>query len=62
MIRQPPNPMEKPEKKRGLVCPKCACENFRVVYTRRALEGRIVRNRECRHCGRRIMTYERVVF
>jgi transcriptional regulator NrdR family protein len=54
--------MEKPEKKRGLVCPKCACENFRVVYTRRALEGRIVRNRECRHCGRRIMTYERVVF
>jgi len=44
--------------KRGLECPKCGCAHFRVLYTRRALGGRLLRRRECRYCGRRITTYE----
>ncbi|NLY01539.1 MAG: hypothetical protein GXY83_36065 [Rhodopirellula sp.] len=58
MNLQPPKPIEKPEEQRGLVCPKCGCSHFWVVYTRASLGGRIVRRRECRHCGRRITTTE----
>lgn len=54
-------PVEKAEEQRGLVCPRCGCEHFRVIYTRRALGGRVVRRRECRHCGRRATTAEHVV-
>ncbi len=43
---------------RGLRCPKCECEHFRVIYTRRTWGGRILRRRECRHCGKRITTFE----
>jgi len=45
--------------KRGLECPRCGCGHFRVLYTRRAWGGPILRRRECRHCGRRMTTYER---
>jgi len=45
---------------RGLRCPKCGCAHFRVIYTRRAWGGKLVRRRECRHCGRRVTTTERV--
>jgi len=45
---------------KGLVCRSCGCGHFRVLYTRRAWGGRILRRRECRHCGRRITTYERL--
>jgi len=51
-----------PEEQRGLACPKCGCNHFFVVYTRPARDGKIVRSRECRHCGRRVITYERVAF
>lgn len=44
---------------RGLVCSKCGCRHFHVIYTRAAWGGRIMRRRECRHCGRRVTTYER---
>jgi transcriptional regulator NrdR family protein len=53
--------MQKPEEQRGLVCPKCGCRHFRVIYTRSAWGGRIVRRRECRHCAKRMTTYERPV-
>ena len=43
---------------RGITCPACGCRHFRVLYTRRALGGRLLRRRECRHCGRRVTTYE----
>lgn len=46
------------EERRGLECPKCGCGHFHVVYTRRGTGGRIIRRRECRHCGRRITTAE----
>ena len=43
---------------RGIACPGCGCGHIRVLYTRRALGGRLLRRRECRHCGRRVTTYE----
>jgi len=45
--------------KRGLECPRCGCRHFHVLYTRAAMGGRILRRRECRHCGRRLTTYEK---
>lgn len=47
--------------KLGLVCPSCACTHFEVVYTRRMSNGKIMRRRECRNCGRKVVTYEIVV-
>ena len=44
-------------KGRGVVCPKCGCGHLRVLNTRHSM-GRIVRYRECRHCGKRVTTYE----
>ena len=44
---------------RGLVCPNCGCRHFYVVYTR-PRAGRIVRRKECRYCGRRVTTTERL--
>ncbi len=49
-----PKPDSEPK---GLVCPHCGCRHFYVVYTR-PRTGKIVRRKECRHCGRRILTYE----
>lgn len=45
---------------RGLECPRCGCRHFRVIYTRAAWGGRIMRRRQCRHCGRRVTTSERI--
>ena len=45
--------------KRGLECRQCGCKHFRVVYTRPTWGGRIMRRRECRHCGKRMTTWER---
>jgi len=44
---------------RGLVCRHCGCKHFRVIYTRPAWGGRLVRRRECRHCGKRMTTWEK---
>jgi hypothetical protein len=44
---------------RGLVCRKCGCTHFLVIYTR-PIEGGIRRRRRCRHCGTRLMTLERM--
>jgi transcriptional regulator NrdR family protein len=45
----------------GLVCPKCGCTHFFVVYTDPTKHGKILRRRECRHCGKRITTSERIL-
>lgn len=53
----------KPEREpepRGILCPRCGCGHFEVVYTRRIPGGAIRRRRECRHCGRRVTTTERM--
>ncbi|MEX2388790.1 MAG: hypothetical protein WD534_13005 [Phycisphaeraceae bacterium] len=44
---------------RGLRCPRCGCGHLPVVYTR-PKPGCILRVRECRHCGKRLSTRERV--
>ena len=58
-----PRPVLKPAAEsppKGLVCPACGCRHFEVVYTRATLTGTIRRRRQCRHCGRRVTTTERV--
>ena len=45
----------------GIECPYCGCRHLPVLYTRRYPYGRIRRVRTCRHCGRRVTTYERTV-
>lgn len=44
---------------RGIECPNCSCRHFYVVYTRPRSQ-KIVRRKECRNCGRRILTFERM--
>ena len=41
-------------------CARCECQDIRVLKSRRGPDNTIVRNRECRHCGTRFRTYERV--
>jgi transcriptional regulator NrdR family protein len=57
-MNQTNQPASKEAEKRGLECPRCGCKHFHVIYTRPTDHGRIRRRRECRHCGRRITTYE----
>ncbi len=42
----------------GLVCRKCGCRHFYTVYTR-PKPGCVLRLKECRHCGHRMVTRER---
>jgi transcriptional regulator NrdR family protein len=48
-----------PQSPAGIVCPGCGCADFRRCYTRQ-IPGGTRRVRECRHCGRRIVTVERL--
>ena len=50
-----------PADQRGLICRHCGCRHFRVVYTRPAWGGRIMRRRECRYCGKRMTTWEKAL-
>ncbi len=47
------------EDRRGLQCRYCGCGHFRVIYTRPTWGRRIMRRRECRHCGKRMTTWEK---
>ena len=49
------------EDKRGLECRYCGCKHFRVIYPRRGWGGKLIRRRECRHCGKRMTTWERPI-
>ena len=53
----PPPALGRDESTSGLVCRHCGCRHLPVYYTRRQ-NGRIIRVRECRHCGRRLVTWE----
>ncbi|MCL2701949.1 MAG: hypothetical protein FWE88_09715 [Phycisphaerae bacterium] len=46
-----------PDNTLGVVCSRCGCADLRVETTRDA-PGKIIRYRLCRHCGKRITTYE----
>lgn len=56
IAHRPPNPEDPPK---GPSCPDCGCAHLPVLYTRHR-GGRTVRVRECRNCGRRIHTTERI--
>lgn len=56
----PKSPPKQDAKPRGLVCPTCGCQHFEVIYTRATPVGTIRRRRQCRHCGRRVTTSERI--
>jgi hypothetical protein len=43
---------------KGIACRACGCRHLEVVYTRQTRTG-VMRRRECRHCGKRLTTYER---
>lgn len=48
----------------GVCCPDCNCRHCFVIYTRPRTDqrgGKTIRRRECRNCGRRFLTTERVV-
>jgi transcriptional regulator NrdR family protein len=45
----------------GLRCWNCGAQRFRVIYTRAAPGGKIIRRRACRGCGKRITTWERMI-
>ncbi|MFN7430709.1 MAG: hypothetical protein ACK5TP_09030 [bacterium] len=47
-------------KPKGLECPSCGRRHFEVLYTRATPWGTIRQRRECRHCGRRVTTSERL--
>jgi len=47
------------KEKRGLECRACGGKHFRVICTRPAWGGRILRRRECRNCGKRMTTWEK---
>ena len=51
-------PDEKEKEAVGLECTRCGCNHFYVLYTRPRADGKILRRRECRHCGHKITTYE----
>jgi len=48
---------ERPKECPGVACRHCGCCHLPVYYVRRQ-KNFIVRVRECRHCGRRLVTRE----
>ena len=43
----------------GLECRKCGCRHFRVLHTR-PVANSILRERECRNCGKIVHTKETI--
>ena len=48
---------DRPKECPGVACRKCGCCHLPVYYVRRQKDC-ILRVRECRHCGRRLVTRE----
>jgi len=55
--RRNPKP-EDEEDLTGLVCQRCGCADLRVVYVRHLPNDRVLRRRDCRHCGKPKITIE----
>jgi len=51
-------PFQTPQPQRGICCPACGCRHFYTTHTEPLRDGRIRRRKACRHCGRRIVTFE----
>jgi DNA-directed RNA polymerase subunit RPC12/RpoP len=41
----------------GIECPRCGCGHFSTGWVRHK-NKMVVRRRDCRHCGKKVMTYE----
>ena len=54
-----PSRPDQPREKRGLICPACGCRHLPVLYTRQQ-PRHVQRVRKCRHCGRRVVTREKL--
>jgi len=59
MIETMATDRDQQQEENGLRCRSCGCRHLPVLETRKRPGGRIVRRRICRHCGRRMLTYER---
>jgi transcriptional regulator NrdR family protein len=49
---------EPPQPPKGIECPHCGCRHFYTTHTEPLRDGRIRRRKACRHCGRRLTTFE----
>jgi len=50
---------ERPSKDElGIRCPRCGCRHFKTTNTEPLRDGRIRRRKLCRHCGRKVVTFE----
>jgi transcriptional regulator NrdR family protein len=59
-VQTDPTPKDvKADDEVGIRCRQCGCGHFFTLETRKMIGQRIMRRRECRHCGKRITTYER---
>ncbi len=47
-----------PRNQLGIECPQCGCRHFLTTHTEPLQDGRIRRRKTCRHCHRKIVTYE----
>ena len=45
---------------RGIECPQCGCRQFYTTHTDPLRDGRIRRRKVCRHCGRKMVTFEAI--
>ena len=48
-------------KSTGLACPRCGCRHLPVIRTKPRDDGTIVRERQCRHCGKRLKSIEKPI-
>jgi len=53
-------PDPEPKQPESVACTRCGCCDLRVFRTRHK-PNRIIRERLCRHCGKRILTTEHVM-
>jgi transcriptional regulator NrdR family protein len=52
-------PSKSPRSALGICCPQCGCRHFYTTHTEPLRDGRVRRRKVCRHCGRKLVTYER---
>lgn len=45
----------------GIRCPRCGCRHFYTTNTEPLRDGRIRRRKVCRHCGRKVVTFETIL-
>ena len=57
--KEKPRTMEPVKGGIGIQCRDCGCRHFYVVFVRHFV-GYVRRTRECRNCGRRLVTKEEV--